>query len=326
MLTAFATVPPLNWMIFVEVPISEAYSALYASIFQSGLFLISALALAVAAGVFLAQRMLVPIKQLQVGAARIGAGDLSQRITINTGDELEDLGHQFNFAASQLANSYATLERKVEERTQDLARADLAKSRFLAVASHDLRQPLHALGLFVAQLQANLHSSDQGRIVDKIAAAVGAMNELFTALLDISKLDAGALVPNVAVFPILELLRRVEITFDGAARERGLSLRIVPSSVWVCSDMILLDRILMNLVSNAVRCTTRGGIVVGCRRRGAMIYVEVWDSGIGIPPDQHEKIFTEFYRSHELDGDQRGLDLASPLWTGFAACSVIPSS
>jgi hypothetical protein len=130
---------------------------------------------------------------LRAGAARLGRGDLTQRILIKTGDEFEALADQFNSMATQLQESYANPERKIEERTHQLELANLAKSRFLAAASHDLRRPLHALTLFVAQLRDQMESSERSRLIDQINAAVVAMNELFNALLDISKLDAGAL-------------------------------------------------------------------------------------------------------------------------------------
>jgi signal transduction histidine kinase len=312
-LTTYAAIAPLGWLVFVELPLNEAYSALYASIVRSALLLLAALALALVAGMFLARRMIVPIRELGVGAARIGSGDLTRRISIRTGDELEALGDQFNSMAAQLHDSYATLERKVEERTQQLELANLAKSRFLAAASHDLRQPLHALGLFVGQLQANIDAPDRGRIVGRIGAAVAAMNELFGALLDISKLDAGVLDPNVTEFPVAHLLQRLETTFAGAAHEKGLSLRVVPSQAWIRSDFILLERILLNLVSNAIRYTSRGGAVVACRRRRGSLRIEVYDTGAGIPEDQRQNIFAEFYRLGEADNDRRaglGLGLA----------------
>jgi signal transduction histidine kinase/CheY-like chemotaxis protein len=305
-LAAYAPLPSLGWFLFTEAPISEAYAPLYSSILRSIALIAAALAAAVMAGLLLARRMVIPIQALRDGAARIGSGDLAQRISIRTGDELEALGDQFNSMAAQLQDSYATLERKVDERTHELALANQAKSRFLAAASHDLRQPLHALGLFVAQLRSQSATGDKGQIVERIDTAVAAMNELFNALLDISKLDAGVLTPNYTEFPILHLLRRIESTFAGMAREKGLSLRIVPTSAWVRSDAILLERILINLVSNAVRYTSRGGVVVGCRRRDGILRIEVWDSGAGIPEDQRKNIFGEFYRITDAGRDQRG--------------------
>ena len=220
-LTAYAPVVPLGWLLFAELPVNEAYAPLYQALVRSGGLLLAGLALAFLAGLFLARRMVVPIQAIRAGAARIGSGDLTQRISITTGDELEALADQFNQMAEQLQDSYAYLERKVEERTRELELANLAKSRFLAAASHDLRQPLHALGLFVAQLRSHMKSAEGSRLVDRIDDAVGAMNELFNALLDISKLDAGVLSANLVEFPISQVLRRIESTFAEAAREKG---------------------------------------------------------------------------------------------------------
>src|SRR5262245_55845747 len=137
-------------------------------------------------------------------------------------------------------------------------------------------------------------------------AAVTAMNELFSALLDISKLDAGVLVPSILEFPVDHLLGRIETTFTVPAREKGLRLRAVSSRAWVRSDIILLERILLNLVSNAVRYTDQGGIVIGCRRHGGQLRLDVCDSGMGVPEDQRRSIFGEFYRLAGPDGDRRG--------------------
>ena len=312
-LSAHATVTPLNWLVFVELPIDEAYAPLYNSISRSAVLLLVALALALVAGLLFARRMVVPIRALQEGAMRIGRGNLTQRIVIKTNDELEALGDEFNKMATRLQESYATLEHKVEERTRQLELANLAKSRFLAAASHDLRQPLHALGLFVAQLHDRVRANERRRIVARIDAALSAMNELFNALLDISKLDAGVLSPSITEFPVAKLLDRVDTTFTGAAREKGLSLRFISSSAWVRSDFILLERIVFNLVSNAVRYTSSGGVVVGCRKRGVNLRIEVWDTGPGVPQDQQQNIFGEFYRLGAPGGDGRsglGLGLA----------------
>src|SRR5262249_22874354 len=154
------------------------------------------------------------------------------------GDELEALGEQFNRMAAQLESSYATLERKVDERTHQLHLASLSKSRFLAAASHDLRQPLHALNLLVAQLRSEADQAERERLALRIDTAVTNMNELFNALLDISKLDAGGLEPNISSFPIISVLRRIETTFAATALDKGLHLGVVASSVWVRSDPI----------------------------------------------------------------------------------------
>jgi signal transduction histidine kinase/CheY-like chemotaxis protein len=312
-LSAYAEVTPPGWLVFAELPIDEAYAPLYDSALRSGVVILVALILAIFAGLLLARRMVVPIRALRDGAVRIGSGDLEQRISINTGDELEALGDQFNSMVARLQESYAGLESKVEERTRQLEAANQAKSRFVAAASHDLRQPLHALGLFVAQLHGKLHASERAQLISRIEEALSAMNELFSALLDISKLDAGATPINITVFPVAQLLAHAETTFAGAAREKELRFRASPSDAWVRSDFILLQQIVFNLVHNALRYTRRGGVVVGCRKRGDQLRIEVWDSGVGIAADQHDKIFGEFYRLGEPDRDRRaglGLGLA----------------
>lgn len=144
------------------------------------------------------------------------------------------------------------------------------------------------------------------------------MNELFNALLDTSKLDAGVLKPELSDFPIDRLLTRMDSTFAGAAREKNLSFRVVSSSAFVRSDAILLERIMLNLVSNAVRYTAYGGVVVGCRRRAGMLRIEVCDSGPGIPENQRRNIFAEFYqlatsKRHRTGGLGLGLSIVDRL-------------
>lgn len=213
-----------------------------------------------------------------------------------------------NFAR-YIQNSFVEqlrLRMTLAERNREVERANLAKSRFLAAASHDLRQPLHALNLFAAQLRDRTDPAERAKLVASIDAAIASMNELFGALLDMSKLDAGVLAPDIAEFPVSHLLDRIETTFAAAAREKGLRLKVMSSRAWVRTDAILLERILLNLVSNAIRYTSRGGIIVGCRRRGDSVRMEVWDSGIGVAPDQQRSIFGEFYQAGAAASGQRG--------------------
>jgi len=209
-------------------------------------------------------------------------------------------------AQSVLAIQNAHLFAALQEKGQLLEQANTYKSRFLAAASHDLRQPLHALNLFVAQLGAGADPAEQMRLVARIQAAVSSMNELFNALLDMAKLEAGLLESNVSAFPVQHLLARLESTFADAAEQKGLQLTVVPSSVWIRSDFILLERILLNLVSNAVTYTVRGRVLVGCRRRGGRLRIDVCDSGPGIAETQREKIFGEFYQIASPQKNGRG--------------------
>lgn len=312
-LVANAPAGPLDWRVLVELPEREAEEpwrrAMARSLWVTAISLLVALGFA---GVF-AWRMVRPIRSLTAGAARIGAGQLDHRIEIRTADEIGQLGDQFNTMAGELERSYATLERKVELRTQALSEANRAKSRFLAAASHDLRQPLHALNLLVAQLRTAQTPADRERLTLRVESAVASINGLFDGLLDISKLDAGVVTANLSDFALQPVLDRVEATFSEEAHSRGLRLRVRADAAWVRSDPSLLERILDNLVGNALRYTRRGGVLVGCRRRGGLLRVEVWDTGIGIPIDKHQEIFAEFYQvapAGTLKGEGLGLGLS----------------
>lgn len=189
-------------------------------------------------------------------------------------------------------------------------RANRAKSRFLAAASHDLRQPLQAMNLFVAALKASVRDEEALNIVASIQESLRATDDLLDALLDVSRLDAGVLQPRLRNFSIADLTERLETEFASQAAAKNLALRVVVSSAVVRSDPVLLDRILRNLLSNAVRYTERGRILLGCRRRGAALRIEVWDTGAGIPADKREAIFEEFYQLENPGRDRtRGLGL-----------------
>jgi signal transduction histidine kinase len=308
-----AQAKPLGWRVLVELPEREAEApwrrALTRSLWITAASLIVALAFAAA----FSWRMVRPIRSLTAGAARIGSGQLGHRIGIDSADEIGQLGEAFNTMAGELERSYSTLERKVEQRTQALSDANQAKSRFLAAASHDLRQPLHALNLLVAQLRAVSTPLERERLTLRVESAVASINGLFDALLDISKLDAGVVTARATAFPLQQVLDNVEATFAEDARARGLYLHVRADDSWVHSDAVLLERILDNLVGNALRYTRSGGVLVGCRRRAGRLRVEVWDTGIGIPPDKQQAIFSEFYQvapAGTLRGEGLGLGLS----------------
>jgi signal transduction histidine kinase/CheY-like chemotaxis protein len=312
-LVAQALAPPLDWRVLVELPVAEADAPLQRVLTRSLWVTAGGLLVALGVALVFSWRMIRPIRVLIAGAERIGAGQLDHRIAIATGDEIEQLGAQFNTMAGALERSYAGLERQVEERTRELSDANRAKSRFLAAASHDLRQPLHALNLLVAQLRAEASPQERERIASRIESAVAGINGLFDGLLDISKLDAGVVGAELADFPVQRVLDRMEAAFAADAAARGLRLRVRPSAAWVRSDPVLLERIAGNLVGNALRYTRTGGILVGCRQRGDTLRLEVWDTGIGIPADQHAEIFGEFVQvapAGGLRGEGLGLGLA----------------
>ncbi|WP_210546910.1 HAMP domain-containing sensor histidine kinase [Rhodoferax sp. PAMC 29310] len=190
----------------------------------------------------------------------------------------------------------------VEARMQAEATAQ-AKSRFLAAASHDLRQPAHALGLFVGRLTQVSHDAQTRQIVNGVDQAVRGLQQMLDDFFDYTRLDAHAEPPLTHHFAIGNVLDRLEIGFGSRALEKGLRFRIRPSPYWVNSDPVVLHRVLLNLVSNALQYTADGFILVACRVDSlrSTLRIEVWDSGIGIAPQYHEAIFAEFFLNPERD-------------------------
>ncbi len=189
--------------------------------------------------------------------------------------------------------------KKARERAEQ---ADRAKTRFLAAASHDLRQPLHAIELFIAALEASSEDEETHCIISDLREASNAAGRLLNALLDVSELEIGNFEARAIDFPVQQLLDRMLRVYGPQAREHGLALRMVPSSQVIHSDPNLLERILGNLLSNAVRYTQQGSILLGCRRRRDKLRIEVWDTGQGIPEGERQRIFEEF---HQLDNPAR---------------------
>ena len=202
------------------------------------------------------------------------------------------------------------LARALAERTREAEQASLDKSRFIAAASHDLRQPVHALGLLLDVLQGQNLPCEASSTVVRMERVLDSLNALFDGLLDISKLDCGAIEPRRVDFALAPLLERMADTFMSEAHAKGLSLRCRVSAAYVNSDPFLLERMLSNLLANAIRYTTDGGILIGCRRRGEVARIEVWDSGIGIEAEQQAAIFHEFYQvANPQRGRGKGLGL-----------------
>jgi PAS domain S-box-containing protein len=219
----------------------------------------------------------------------------------------------FRHAERELIRANETLEQRVDERTSALAeasaaaeRANRAKTRFLAAVSHDLAQPLNAARLFAHALGQQLGETPQRAAVDHIDGALGSAEGLLAGLLDMSRLDAGRMTPQLQSFRIDELLAGLASEFGVLARDKGLELHWVPCRQWVRSDPQLLRRVLQNFLANAVRYTVQGRIALGCRRRGESLRIEVWDTGPGIAEADRAVIFEEFRR---LDRGGQGLGL-----------------
>jgi signal transduction histidine kinase/CheY-like chemotaxis protein len=191
--------------------------------------------------------------------------------------------------------------------------ASAAKSRFLAAASHDLRQPVHALTLFVAALRPRVTDAEAKRLLDHIDSSVQAMGSLFNGLLDISRLDAGVVEVNAQTFALQPMLERICRDHAGDAQSKKVALRLRPTAAVVYSDPLLIERVVRNIVANAIAYTDSGRVLVACRVRGKSVSVEVWDTGRGIPENEQGQIFKEFYQVANPERDRSkgvGLGLA----------------
>lgn len=322
-LAAAARIDTLGWTVLVESPRSQALAPVLQSAWRLAAVLAAGLLLSALASVLLARSLTRPIRALQEGAERIGAGDLEHRIAVTTHDEVQALAERFNQMAGNLQASVGQLEQRVAERTGELAEANEAKSRFIAAASHDLRQPVHALGLFVGQLRDSGDAAARQALLAHIESSVAAFEALLESLLDISRLDAGAVPVRPQVLALAPLLERLLQGQAAAAQRKGLRLALhvarphgtaagdaAAPGLAALSDPVLLERVITNLLGNAVRYTAQGGVLVAARQRGAAAQVAVIDTGIGIAEDQLKLVFREFYRAPgQAGGEDPGLGL-----------------
>jgi signal transduction histidine kinase/CheY-like chemotaxis protein len=337
-----------DWLLYVEQPASEILRPVWATIGVTMLVLALGIGAASLASLLLARRLAKPILQLRDGAQKLGSGDLLAKIDVHSRDEIQSVAIAFNGMADSLRALYESLESKVLERTRDLAqaneqittqarelsvlndklgvqlhelnvkreaadRASAAKTRFVAAASHDLRQPMHAVGLLVGILAERQISPEIGALLNKIQLSVSALENLFETLLDISRLDAGIVAPHLTCVSLDSLLKSVEFTHSQSAADKGLTLRVHRPRTLVHTDSALLLSMLGNFASNAIRYTERGHIDVYCRKHGPHVTVYVCDTGIGIPAAELELIFEEFYQLSDTNrarGQGLGLGLA----------------
>ncbi|MDP2826278.1 MAG: ATP-binding protein [Sulfuritalea sp.] len=273
-----------------------------------------------------------PLLEASEVVARIGAGDLTARMATTPAGALRSLATGINGMAERIGVTQDELRARVAEATSDLQRAKeaaehatIAKSHFLAAASHDLRQPLHALGLFVSALAQSKAAKQEPELVAHIQSAVDALQNLLDAILDISRLDGGNVVPNIDSFPMGHVLDRLGQDLSLLAAQKGLRLKLRPTRFWVRSDEGIVERILLNLVGNALRYTRTGGVLVSCRRRRDVLVVEVWDTGAGIPEHAREEIFEEYVQLANFERDRaKGLGLGLAICRRLADVLAIP--
>ncbi len=260
-----------------------------------------------------------PILRVARMMERIGRGDFSSRVPTQPDDPMYDLETGLNRMAMRLEWGRDELEQQVREATKEISArkeeaeaATLAKTRFLAAASHDLRQPTHALGMFIARLGQLPLDATSRKLVGNLEASALAMQNLLDSLLDISRLDQGVVPVHPTNFSLQTLLDNVTGSMAPVAAAKGLVLRIRPTGLWACTDANLMQRMVMNLVHNAINYTEQGSVLLACRctADAARVRIEVWDSGIGISPEHHGDIFKEFYQVGNRGRDRsQGLGL-----------------
>jgi len=233
--------------------------------------------------------------------------------------ELEALGQR-------LRDANLTLEGRVRERTRDLdearllaEQANIGKSKFLAAASHDLQQPVEAISLFAGMLGREETSPRAKAIVRDLRAAQESMRSMLGQLIDLSRLEVGDVVPQIVTISLETLLEPLVAEFRTQAEGKGLRFRFVAVPARVKTDPVLFNRIVRNILSNAVRHTPEGGVLIGARRRNGMLRLEIHDTGPGIPEDMRERIFEEFYQLDEGSGDRSaGIGLGLPTARRFS--------
>lgn len=318
--TARLTEQPIT-LGYVKLSISRRALASYAqSLRWLGLSVMGAGALfASLLAVYLGRGVIRPIMRISSLIKRIGSGELSVRGQTEPGDPFRDLTENLNEMAQGLQRSREELQQLVEEATKELRQkkdeaesATQAKSRFLANASHDLRQPVQAMAVLLAQLRRAPLDADMQRLVMHLDASLAALLHMLNALLDMSKLEAGAVQVDVKAISFMNMLDKMASGWGVMAEQKGLRLRLRKTNARIMSDETLLMRMINNLVANALSYTRVGGVlVVGRRvRKGRYLRIEVWDSGIGIAPEHQQEVFKEFFQLDNAERDRgKGLGL-----------------
>lgn len=307
----------------VDVSVEDAVAAQRASVHNALLWLGMSLLIAAMIGWSTARWLSAPLRNLAIAVRQLGLGDRTVVVPITDDTEIGDLQRGFNGAASKLLHAQIGMEREIAYATEELARknaaleaASVAKARFLAAASHDLRQPLYALTLFSSGLAVDEYDPVRLNRIAHIQECVEALDHLFSELLDLSRLETGAMPAAHRDVPLDEVFEEVSVNFRMVAEQHDLRLVVRTTDLWVRTDRTMLARILNNLVSNALRYTRCGGVLVGARRRrDGTVRVDVWDTGPGIAREHLQHIFDEFYRvengpeAGRNEGPRRGLGL-----------------
>ncbi|MBI2997317.1 MAG: HAMP domain-containing protein [Deltaproteobacteria bacterium] len=324
-ISSYAIIPNLGWAVFIERPAQEAYEPLFASVLRTSSLLLIGLGVALLASLFVARRVGRPLQSLREGVERIGSGDLSLRLQLKTGDEIEVLAEEFNKMTAALEEAYKGLERKVAERTQELVMANKRldeasryKSQFFANVTHELRTPLHAIigftRLVLRDTEGQLPELHQGDLQKVLASAEQLLN-LINGVLDLSKIEAGRMEILVEPLRLEEVIHAAMSTIepmlnDGRVR---LTSKIAPDIQPMRTDREKLKQIVINLLSNAAKFTEEGEIAISAWKDNGSVKLVVSDTGIGMRKEALDYIFEEF-RQAEPSGTRKyggsGLGLA----------------
>ena len=328
--TSYVVVPGLGWAVFAEQPIQEIYAPLYASMLRTSAVLFAGLCVALFATFVVRRRVVGPLETLRAGVSRIGRGDLTARLNLKTGDEIEILADEFDAMATNLNNAYSQLEDKVAERTAQLSTANVKleeasrhKSQFLANANHELRTPVSAIigygRIILRETQGQITELQRENVQDLLNNAERLLDMIDT-LLDLAKIEAGKVDCRIEAVDISELVQSVTSAIEPFLSSGKVRLRrdVSPDIPLIRTDREKLRQILLNLLSNAVKFTERGEIKISAISSANRLEVTVADTGIGVKKDDYQQIFDEFYRgdtvrSREYHGTGLGLAIVKKL-------------
>ena len=324
-ISSYAFIPSVQWVVIIERPAEEAYAPLYASMLRTATLLMVAFTMALLASLFMRQRVVRPLETLQRGVERIGKGDLNHQLEMKTGDEIEILADEFNEMATHLREAYTELERKVAERTQALtianqklgAASDL-KSQFLANVNHELRTPVSAIigygGLVLSDAEGRISPLQQENLKDLLNNAERLLS-LIDSLLDFAKIEAGKLEVQVEPVDLEKIIGGAVLAVGSTVSGNHVQVirHVAPDLPILNTDRDKIAQIMLNLLDNAAKFTERGEIRVSAARHNGSLKLVVSDTGIGIPEQDLNRIFEEFHRGRPANGKKyqgTGLGLA----------------
>jgi signal transduction histidine kinase len=306
--TSYALIPSLGWAVFAEQPIEEVYTPLYASVLRTSGVLLIGLGVALLATLFVSRRVVRPLETLRRGVERIRKGDLTARLDLKTGDEIEILADEFNEMAAHLKQAYTELEQKVAERTQALTiantkleEASQQKSQFLANVNHELRTPVSAIigyGRLVLRATEGQISPLQRENLQDLLANAERLLHLVDGLLDFAKIEAGKMEVRVEPVEVDEVIHGAISTIEPILNDGSVRLvrEIAPDIPVLNTDREKLGQIILNLMDNAVKFTERGEIKIMASQQNGSLKLVVSDTGIGIEKEDLNLVFEEFHR------------------------------